>query len=88
MQAVEETETAAVRMLLADHGARHVSSLLVRIQSLRAIRHQEPQVLRTLDTIHLATAPAVGDDLEAIVTYDERMLDASRLLWLPTVTPR
>jgi predicted nucleic acid-binding protein len=45
-------------------------------------------VLRTLDAIHLATALTVGDDLEAIVTYDERMLDAARLLGLSTVTPR
>jgi uncharacterized protein len=48
----------------------------------------EPQVLRTLDAIHLATAMAVGDDLEAIVTYDERMVDAARLIGLPTATPR
>jgi hypothetical protein len=45
-------------------------------------------VLRTLDAIHLATAMAVGDDLEAIVTYDERMVDAARLLGLSTATPR
>jgi predicted nucleic acid-binding protein len=45
-------------------------------------------VLRTLDAIHLATAMAVGDDLEAIVTYDERMVDAARLMGLSTATPR
>ena len=48
----------------------------------------EPQVLRTLDAIHLATAMAVGDDLEVIVTYDERMVDAARLLGLSSATPR
>jgi hypothetical protein len=31
---------------------------------------------------------AVGDDLEAIVTYDDRMLDAARLAGLSTATPR
>jgi hypothetical protein len=30
----------------------------------------------------------VGDDLEAIVTCDERMVEAARLLGLPTVSPR
>ena len=45
-------------------------------------------MLRTLDAIHLATALAVGDDLEAIVTYDERMVEAARLLGLPIATPR
>jgi len=48
----------------------------------------EPRVLRTLDAIHVATAMAIGDDLEAIVTYDERMVEAARLMGLPTVTPR
>jgi hypothetical protein len=31
---------------------------------------------------------AVGDDLEAIVTYDERMVDAARTSGLATATPR
>jgi predicted nucleic acid-binding protein len=44
-------------------------------------------VLRTLDFIHLATAPAVGDDLEAIVSYDARMIDAATVR-LPTTPPR
>jgi uncharacterized protein len=45
-------------------------------------------VLRTLDAIHIATALAVGDDLDVIVTYDERMVEAARLMGLSTVTPR
>ncbi len=116
---VEETESAAARAYLADHGVRRVSSALLRTESLRAVRHLgpdalatvreglrrvdligvddrildaagilEPRVVRTLDAIHLATALAIGDDLVAIVTYDERMVDAARLLGLPTATPR
>ena len=116
---VEEPESAAVRAFLASHGARRVSSALLRAESLRAVRHLgpdalatvreglrrvdlvgiddrildaagtlEPQVLRTLDAIHLGTALAVGDDLEAIVTYDERMVAAARLMGLATASPR
>jgi len=116
---VEEEESAAVRTFLSAHGARRVSSALLRTEALRAVRHLgpdalatvreglrrvdligiddrtldaagtlEPQVLRTLDAIHLATAMAVGDDLEAIVTYDERMVEAARFIGLPTVSPR
>lgn len=48
----------------------------------------DPAVLRTLDAIHLATAMALGDDLTAIVSYDERMLEAARVLGLPTESPR
>lgn len=48
----------------------------------------EPAIIRTLDAIHLATALAVGDDLAAVVTYDERMTEGARHLGLPTATPR
>jgi len=48
----------------------------------------DPAVMRTLDAIHLATAMALGDDLIAIVSYDERMLKAARVLGLPTESPR
>jgi hypothetical protein len=48
----------------------------------------EPRVLRTLDAVHLATALAIGDDLDTIVTYDDRMASAARLLGLSTTAPR
>ena len=47
----------------------------------------DPGVLRTLDAIHLATAMALGDDLDAIVTYDGRMVASARLLGLPFASP-
>ena len=47
----------------------------------------EPGIMRTLDAIHLATALALGDDLEAIVTYDERMADAAALLGVRIARP-
>jgi predicted nucleic acid-binding protein len=47
----------------------------------------DPRILRTLDAIHLATAIALGDDLEAILTYDQRLAAAARLVGLPTTAP-
>jgi uncharacterized protein len=47
----------------------------------------EPAIVRTLDAIHLATALALGDDLAAVLTYDERMMEGAKLLGLPTVAP-
>lgn len=47
----------------------------------------EPGILRTLDAIHLATAMSLGDDLDAVVTYDARMIEGARLLGLPTLSP-
>jgi predicted nucleic acid-binding protein len=69
-------------------GLRRVDLIGIDDRILDAAGTLEPLVLRTLDAIHLATAMAVGDDLEVIVTYDERMVDAARLLGLSTATPR
>ena len=46
-----------------------------------------PIALRTLDAIHLASAGALGDDLEAFVTYDRRLADAARVLGMRDVAP-
>ena len=42
--------------------------------------------LRTLDAIHLATATRITK-LDAIVTYDERMIQSAKLLGIHTVAP-
>jgi predicted nucleic acid-binding protein len=44
--------------------------------------------LRSLDAVHLAAAQVLGDDLQAVVTYDERMADAAAALRMPVTTPR
>ena len=46
-----------------------------------------PPALRTLDAIHLATALELGRELEAFVTYDERLGDAARTMGLPVEAP-
>lgn len=69
-------------------GLRRVDLVAIDDRILDAAGTLEPRVLRTLDAIHLATAMAVGDDLEVIVSYDERMTEAARLLGLATATPR
>ena len=43
--------------------------------------------LRSLDAIHLAAAQLLGADLEAIVTYDQRMTEAATGLGLRVDTP-
>lgn len=69
-------------------GVRRVDLITIDDRILDAAGILEPRVLRTLDAIHLATALAIGDDLDAVVTYDERMIEATRLLGLPTTSPR
>ena len=48
----------------------------------------DPVTIRSLDAIHLAAAASLGDDLAAVVTYDERMIEAANALGLPVATPR
>ena len=46
-----------------------------------------PPSLRTLDAIHLASALALGSEMDAFVTYDDRLAEAARALGLPVVRP-
>ena len=43
--------------------------------------------LRSRDAIHLATARILGEDLDAIVSYDDRLLKAATDAGLATVSP-
>jgi predicted nucleic acid-binding protein len=45
-------------------------------------------ILRSLDAIHMAAARVFGDDLTAIVTYDQRMARAAAVLGIQVDTPR
>ncbi len=46
-----------------------------------------PRTLRSLDAIHLASALSVGDELEAMITYDARLADAARARGMTVVAP-
>ena len=49
----------------------------------------EPErALRSLDSIHLATAHALGSDVTAVVTYDDRLAHAARTAGMSIVSPR
>lgn len=48
----------------------------------------DPAILRTLDALHLAGALTLGDNLDAIVTYDERLTAAAALHGVRVVAPR
>jgi predicted nucleic acid-binding protein len=46
-----------------------------------------PPELRSLDAIHLATARALGTNLSALVTYDERLAEAASWYGMQVVSP-
>jgi len=47
----------------------------------------DPVDLRSLDAVHLAAALELGDDLEGVLTYDERLAAAANLHGIRTVAP-
>ena len=54
---------------------------------LRAAGGLAPTTLRTLDAIHLATALSIGEDLTALVAYDDRLISAARRHGLTVRSP-
>jgi hypothetical protein len=71
----------ARKLLAWIHLIRLDDALLDRASDL------DPTELRALDSIHLAAATSLGDDLAAVVSDDDRLLAAATSLGLPIATP-
>lgn len=88
---VIETRRAVARR---SHDVAHLRSVLATLVTLalddpvaRSASAVQPASLRTLDAIHLATALSLGIELDAFVTYDDRLAAAAWELGLPVVRP-
>ena len=87
--------TRAVRRTGQSAAAGRVDDVLSRI-GLVAVDHDvvqvarfvEPTALRTLDTIHLATAVSLGLPDLTFVAYDQRLLGAAEAAGLAVAAPR
>jgi uncharacterized protein len=55
---------------------------------VEAAMDEPDRTLRSLDAIHLATARIFGPDLDALVTYDNRLATGARDAGLVMVAPR
>lgn len=53
-----------------------------------AAMNEPDRTLRFLDSIDLATARILGTDLDALVTYDDRLSGAAARAGLPVISPR
>lgn len=69
-------------MLLADIQLLDMSAAVVE----KASRLPDP-LLRSLDAIHLATALLIGDDVDAVLTYDDRLATAATSHGLTVESP-
>lgn len=53
-----------------------------------AAMNEPDRMLRSLDAIHLATARALGSDLDGLATYDDRLAAAAKDAGIAVVDPR
>ena len=56
-------------------------------QVLKLAATVEPNGLRSLDAIHLASALTLGSDLGAMVTYDSALAAAARAVGIEVLSP-
>ncbi len=84
----------AVRRVMSDRvlQARAVLDSVTLVQATPAVFEDagrlDPSGLRSLDAIHLAAALELGDDLEGLVTYDDRLAAAAIANGVAVMTPR
>lgn len=84
----------SVRRVVPDRAlqARSVLDALTLVDVTAAVfevaGRLDPVGLRALDAVHLAAALDLGDDLEGLVTYDDRLADAAIVNGVPVVAPK
>jgi uncharacterized protein len=66
---------------------RQAQLISVTTADLDLAARLNPASLRSLDAIHLAAAMRLGGELEAFITYDERLLTAASALGMPVASP-
>ncbi|HVX21158.1 MAG TPA: type II toxin-antitoxin system VapC family toxin [Acidimicrobiales bacterium] len=75
------------RLALARAVLDAVTLLRIATPVLDEAGRLDPPGLRSLDAVHLATALDLGDDLEGLVTYDDRLADAAGQYGIRVVAP-
>ena len=85
IRAVRPHGPQAIRKAAA--GLATVNIIAIDNELLDAAGRLEPIALRSLDAIHLASALTLGDELGVLVTYDERMAEASKEMAIQVESP-
>ncbi len=78
---------APERMVDAHAVLDGLTLLTVPASMFAAAGRLDPVDLRSLDAVHLAAALELGDDLEGLVAYDERLQRAARLNGIDVIAP-
>lgn len=65
-----------------------ITMLRIATSTYERAAELEPELLRSLDALHLAAALELGDDLEGIITYDARLAEAAHRHGIRVIAPR
>lgn len=92
--AIVRTELLRVGLRMGERYVEVAGALLAGVAEVAVTRDRldragrlAPAPLRTLDALHLTTALDLGPDLDVLVAYDRRLLDAARQHGLATASP-
>jgi predicted nucleic acid-binding protein len=75
------------RVLLAREVLDSITLIELTTEIFEVAGRLDPSILRSLDAVHLAAALSLGDEMESIVTYDERLASAATSNGLATTSP-
>lgn len=78
---------APERMLRARSVLDGLTLMSLRTEIFYSAGRLEPAGLRSLDALHLASALDLGDDLDGLVTYDQRLARAAELNGVEVLAP-
>jgi predicted nucleic acid-binding protein len=79
--------SAPDRVLLARQVLDSIILIELATATFEAAGRLDPSILRTLGAVHLAAALSLGDDIESLVTYDDRLSFAARLNGVAVTSP-
>jgi uncharacterized protein len=79
--------TAPDQAVLARRVLEELTLITVATSTFETAAHLDPALLRTLDALHLSSALELVDELEGLVTYDDRMADAARAHGITVFAP-
>lgn len=86
-EALRAAQRLGVDVGSVEEGLEAVSLILPSVATYASAGRLQPNGLRTLDALHLASALEIGPDLEGMVTYDRRLSDAAHEASIVVVSP-
>lgn len=86
-EALRATRRLGLERQAVERALDAVSLILPAATTFHRAAVLRPAALRSLDALHLAAALELGADLDAVVSYDSRLVGAAREAGLAVLTP-